>query len=65
MRCFTDNNKEITKRIKQGKTFLFQGVESEVLEIANQKAKHIRSYVYEVYADVKNKRIHVGYAVPR
>ncbi|CAA0253501.1 hypothetical protein R5N98_02845 [Tenacibaculum maritimum] len=66
MRYYTDNNIEVTKRIKSEKTFLFRGTSKKDKENAEKKAKSIRSYVYEVFSyNENNERILIGYAVPR
>lgn len=66
MKYLTENGVDITKRIEERMTLLFEGTDLEHKELAEYKAKELRSYVYEVYADDKNgRRLHVGYAVPR
>ena len=66
MKYYTDNNIEVTKRIESKKTFLFTGTSTEEKQKAEEKAKSIGSYVYEVFSDNKNKkRVFVGFGVPK
>ncbi len=67
-RYYTENNKEITNRVLQGKTTIFLHSQMGVIkkQEAVEYAKNKRSYVYDVYTDSKdNGRIVIGQAVPR
>ena len=61
---FTDQGINVTKRIQEGKTFLFTCDDS--LKEANKKANEIRSYPYEAYSfNEFGKKVMIGYAVPK
>lgn len=67
MKYYTTYNVDITQRIKDGRTFLFEGTDDESREKAEKKANSIRTYVFDVYAENKNnkKREFIGFAVPK
>lgn len=54
---FDDDGKNVTKFIKEGKTFFVESKENAII-IANQ----IRSYFYPVHND---KSKHVGLVIPK
>lgn len=65
MKYFTDNNVEVTERIKKGKTIMISGTDRISELQAEATAKEMNSYTYEVFEDIKGKRIHVGYCIPK
>ena len=65
MKYYTDQNVNITKRIEEGKTLFFNGIDKQTKGTAKAEARRIKSYVYEVFVDNRNKRVQVGYAVPK
>lgn len=60
-RYFNANSIEITKKIKQGRTFLVHGIGYESEKMAQKIAIKKKSYFFEVYNKEKK---HYGYAIP-
>lgn len=62
MRFFTENNVDVTQRVKNGETAVF----TNVIE-AEKYAAQQRSYMYPVFCQLPEctKRNQYGYAVPK
>lgn len=57
---YTDTHTSVNKRIDKKKTFPFRDKKE-----AEAKARELRSYVYDLYENVKGRLVFWGYAVPK
>lgn len=57
---YTDTHTSVNKRIENEKTFPFKDKSK-----AEAKARELRSYVYDLYENVKGRLVFWGYAVPK
>ncbi len=66
---YNDNRSDVTKNIESGNTTLFLFSEGKKRSDAEIMATGKKSYVYEVFEDMKDStgthRTHVGYGVPK
>ena len=66
MNYYNDKDIEVTKHISQKNTFFIEDNSYEAYVEAFEEAEKRNTYVYEVFADKKqDRRVHVGYGVPK
>lgn len=63
---YNDSNVKVNDRIEQGRTFLYLGTDIETRQLAEDKAREIGTYPYEMFADTEDgRRAFIGYGVPK
>lgn len=67
MNYYTEHKVDITQRIVEGKTFFFSGTELDSRKKAEEKARNIRSYVFDVFGIDKEsgRLLFVGFGVSK
>lgn len=64
IKYYNEHKTDVTKRIKERKTFVFEGSDARAQAI--KKANQLRSYIYDLFVMNNKKNLEfVGYAVPK